>query len=91
MKTEIHKKIAFSFATLVFVLVGIPTAIISRRGEAVVSFSVAMGLAAFYYVLFVLGRTMAVNGSLTPWIAMWLPNVLLAGIALFLGKRLVQL
>ncbi|OGX05353.1 MAG: hypothetical protein A3G87_08060 [Omnitrophica bacterium RIFCSPLOWO2_12_FULL_50_11] len=90
-KAEIHKKISFSFATLVFVLVGLPAAILSRRGEAVVSFSVAMGMVAIYYVLFVAGRTAAVFGYLPAWIALWLPNVLLVAVALFLGRKVVQL
>lgn len=90
IQAEIHKKISFSFATLVFVLVGLPAAILSRRGEAVVSFSVAMGMVAIYYVLFVAGRTVAVFGYLPAWLALWLPNVLLVAIALFLGRKAVQ-
>lgn len=90
-EAEIHKKISFSFATLVFVLVGLPVAIISRRGEVVVSFSLAMGVVAVYYVLFVWGRMMAINGFLPPWIALWMPNALLILIAAVLSRRMLQL
>ena len=90
-KSEIHKKISSSLATAVFVLVGLPVAIISRRGEAVVSFSVSMGVVGIYYGLFVWGRTMAINGYLPSWIALWLPNVLLIVISIFLTKKIVQL
>ncbi len=90
-ETEIHKKISFSFATVVFVLIGLPVAIISRRGEIIVSFSIAMAVAAIYYVLFVWGRTMAINGYVPPWLALWLPNYILIIISVFLGKRMVQL
>ena len=91
VEAEIHKKISFSFATVAFVLIGLPVAIISRRGEAVVSFSVAITVVAVYYVLFVWGRTMAINGYLPSWIALWMPNVVLIGISIFLGRRMVQL
>lgn len=91
VQAEIHKKISFSFATVVFVLIGLPVAIISRRGEAVVSFSVAVTVVAVYYVLFVWGKTMAINGYLPPWIALWMPNVVLIGISIFFGRRMVQL
>ena len=90
-EAEIHKKISFSFATFAFVLVGLPIAIIARRGEVVVSFSVAMGVVALYYVLFVWGRTMAINGYLPPWLALWFPNALLVAAAAVLGRRMVQL
>ncbi len=90
-EAEIHKKISFSFATVVFVLIGLPVAIISRRGEVVVSFSVAMAVVAVYYILFVWGRTMAIHGYAPPWFALWLPNVILITISVFLGKRMVQL
>ncbi len=90
-ESEIHKKISFSFATAAFVLVGLPVAIISRRGEAVISFSFAMAVVAIYYILFVWGRTMAINGYLPPGIALWLPNVLLLVVSAFLGKRMLQL
>ena len=90
-EAEIHKKISFSFATIIFVLIGLPVAIISKRGEALISFTIALSVAAVYYVLFVWGRMMAINGYLFPWIALWLPNVLLLSVAAFLFKKMVQL
>ncbi len=90
-ESEIHKKIAFSFATVIFVLIGLPVAIIGRRGEALISFSFALAVVAIYYVLFVCGRTIAISGYLPPWIALWLPNVLLLTVSAFLVKRMIQL
>ena len=89
LESEIHQKISFSFATLVFVMIGLPAAIITRRGEAVVSFSLALGIIAVYYTLFVWGTSMAINGYLPPIISLWFPNALLAGFAVFLGRRAV--
>jgi len=91
LRAEIHKKISFSFASLVFVLVGLPTAIITRRGEAVISFSIAGAVVAFYYVLFVWGSTMAIRGTFPPWLGLWLPNLLLTGVALILMRRSFQM
>jgi lipopolysaccharide export system permease protein len=91
VEAEIHKKIAFSFATAVFVIVGLPVAIISRRGEVIISFGFAIAVTALYYVLFVAGRTIAINGVLPPWIALWIPNMIPIGLAVFLWKRMVQL
>jgi len=91
IKAEIHKKISFSFATVVFVLIGLPTAIISRRGEVVVSFTVAMMIVGIYYILFVWGRTMAIHGHLPPWLALWFPNILMVAVSAFLCRRMIRL
>ena len=87
IRAEIHKKISFAFASFVFVLVGLPAAIITRRGEAVVSFSIAGGVVALYYILFVWGNTMAVRGVFPPGLSLWFPNIFLAAIALILMRR----
>lgn len=91
VEAEIHKKLSFSCATLVFVLVGLPTAILSRRGEIVSSFAISMGVVALYYVLFVGGKTAAVFGYLPPPIALWLPNIILLAVAFFLARKSLQL
>ncbi|MBI4372344.1 MAG: LptF/LptG family permease [Candidatus Omnitrophica bacterium] len=90
-ETEIHRKISFSFAAIAFVLVGLPIAIIGRRGEVVISFGIAMSIVAIYYTLFIWGRSMAINGYLPPWFSLWLPNILMVGASAFLAKRAIQL
>ena len=89
-EAALHKKISFSFAPFVFTLVGLPLAIISRRGEATVSFALALGVVAVYYVLFVWGRAMSVESGLNPFLAMWLPNVFMIGSGMFLMKRVLS-
>ncbi|MBU1863201.1 MAG: LptF/LptG family permease [Candidatus Omnitrophica bacterium] len=76
-KAEIHKKISFSFASFVFALIGLPLALITRRGEPVVSFVLSMAVITIYYILFAWANTIAIQGVLVPWIALWLPNVLM--------------
>lgn len=88
-KAELHKKISFSFAPFVFAMVGLPLAVITRRGEAVISFSLAIGIVALYYVFFVWSRAVTVEGYLPAFIALWLPNLFMAGSGLFLMKRIL--
>jgi len=89
IRTEVHKKISFSLATFVFVLIGLPAAAITRRGEAVISFSLALGIVTVYYGLFVWGSAIAVGGYLSPFISLWLPNLVMIGIAAYLIRRAV--
>jgi len=90
-KAEIHKKIAFSFAPLVFALIGLPMAIITKRGEVIISFLLALCVVAVYYVLFVWANTIAVQGVVPPAVALWTPNVLMGLISFLLFKKAVRL
>ncbi len=89
LRSEFHKKISFSFASFVFTLIGLPLAIITRRGETVISFCLAMGVVTFYYILFVWTSTLGTYGVMPPGILLWLPNIFLIGIGVHLIKRVV--
>lgn len=86
-KAEFHKKISFSFAPFVFALIGLPLAMITRRGEAVISFGLSIGIVALYYVFFVWSRAITLEGYLPAFLALWLPNAFTAGCGIYLMKR----
>jgi len=91
LKTEFHKKISFSFSVFFLALAGLPLAIITRRGEAVISFSLAMGVIAFYYICFVFMKTVALETPIPAGIALWFPNMLMVVASFFLMRRVVKL
>lgn len=84
-----HERIAFSLGAFIFVFVGIPIAVIVRRGEAIVSFAIAMAFAFLYYILFATAHAIAAEGALPVIVAMWLPNVLLFVAGLFAVRKAV--
>lgn len=90
-RAEFHRKISFSFAPLVFAVVGLPLAVITRRGEAVVSFTLAIAIVALYYVFFVWSRAVTLEGYLPPFFALWLPNVFMAACGVYLFRRVLAL
>jgi lipopolysaccharide export system permease protein len=60
----------------VFVLLGAPIGMrVRRAGPAVAFVSIAFFL--FYYLCLVGGEELATRLMLPPWLAMWLPNLLL--------------
>lgn len=91
VRTEIHRKIAFSFGSFVFVVIGIPLALLTRRGEAVVSFGLAAVVVVIYYAFFVWAKTSAIQGILPPVVALWMPNLVLLAVGIFLTKKVVHL
>lgn len=83
--TEFHRKISISFASIVFVIIGISLGIFSHRGEKTVQFAIALGIIVLYYLLMAGGIAVSLRGFRPIALWMYLPNIILAiaGIALF--------
>ena len=76
LEVEYWKKFAIPFASLIFVLLGVPLGIISRRGGAGVSISISMGVFLVYWVCLISGETLADRLLISPFWAMWTPNAI---------------
>ncbi len=74
---EIHKKFALPFACLIFVLVGLPLGVSTRKGGRTSGFTVSVAIILVYYILITAGEEMAMTGRIAPWLGMWGPNLLL--------------
>ena len=84
---EYHKRIAMSFASFILTTIGL--ALSSRKTKGGMGLHLGVGLAlSFSYILFqTISATFAVNANLPPVIAVWIPNILYAGIAVFLYRK----
>jgi lipopolysaccharide export system permease protein len=78
LSVEIHKKFALPVACVVFVLLGAPLGMRVRRAGPAVAF-VSIGFFLFYWLCLVGGEELANRLLLPPWLAMWLPNLVLGG------------
>lgn len=84
---EYHKRIAMSFASFILTLIGVSLSSRKMKGGMGLNLGIGLGL-SFSYILFqTIASTFAVNGNMPPVIAVWIPNLLYAGIAFFLYKR----
>jgi lipopolysaccharide export system permease protein len=83
-EVEIHKKFAISLACLVFALLGPPIALRFPRSGVGLTIGVSIGVFAIYYVGLIAGEKLADKLIVSPVIAMWAANALLAiiGVAL---------
>jgi len=84
LEVEWWKKFAIPFASLVFVLLGVPLGILTRRGGAGVSLAISFGIFLVYWVCLISGETLAERLLLPPFWAMWAPNVIFLGVGLAL-------
>lgn len=84
---EVHKKFSLPFASVVFVLFGLPIAVMTRDKGYGTAFGLSFPIFTLYYVFLVAGESIAEKGSLSPGLAMWLPNILLLALGTFLLMR----
>jgi lipopolysaccharide export system permease protein len=85
---EIHKKFAISFACIVFVLMGAPLAIRFPRGGVGMVIAVSVGIFAVYWAGLIGGENLADKGVVTPFWAMWAPDLTFLLLGLVLALRM---
>ena len=80
----IHRKFAIPVACLVFGVIGLALGATNRRDGAFGSFGFGLVVVFAYYVPMYLFPQMTKGGYLPPWLAVWLPNMLLGAAAVVL-------
>jgi len=86
--TEINKKIALAFAPLIFILFGLPLAIMTKRREKRVNFIMAFFVVLVYYLLSLGAEAVGMQNILPPAVVMWIPNMIFGGLGILLTYRL---
>jgi lipopolysaccharide export system permease protein len=88
LQVDMHGKFALSAASVAFVILGIPLALIPHRaGRRGISFGLTVVALLGYYALLTGSTVMGQAGQLPPVIAAWLPNVVTVGIGIWLLRR----
>jgi lipopolysaccharide export system permease protein len=86
---EAQKKFSIPFACMVFVLIGAPLGIQTRKGGLGNGITLSFFLFMLYYILLVGGEELCERGSLYPSIAMWLPNIIIGIAGLYLFYKII--
>jgi lipopolysaccharide export system permease protein len=86
---EVHQRIAFSFAPLVFSLLGVSLSLLPRTSRANRSWGVALCIVwlVIYYALLSFGKALGEKGALHPFVALWFPNIVVGVISLHLFRK----
>ena len=84
---EIHKKFSIPTACLVFGLLALPLGLAGGRGSRASGFTISVAVIMVYYIMISNGEEAARVGKMDPWLAMWLPNLVLGLLGLFLLAR----
>jgi lipopolysaccharide export system permease protein len=81
-----HQKFSVPFACFVFALVGAPMGLGPQRSSGAIGLGLSVLVIFVYYVLMFVAMALGQTGSLSPWLAAWLPN----GVAGSLGAWQLQ-
>ena len=84
LRTEFQKRMVFAFASICFVLVGIPLGIRAQRKESSIGMAIALVVALGYYLVVILMTSMDKSYAVRPDLLIWLPVVLCAALAGYL-------
>lgn len=73
---EVHKKLSIPFACIIFVLVGAPLGILTRKGNIGVAAVISAVLLTIYFIAVIQGEKLADRMLISPFWGMWGINLL---------------
>lgn len=83
-EVEIHKKFSIPVACVIFILIGAPMGVITKKGGIAVPALLSLLFFLLYYVFLVGGEELADLLIISPFWAMWTPNILLLLVGVYL-------
>ncbi|MFP4473584.1 MAG: LPS export ABC transporter permease LptF [Candidatus Omnitrophota bacterium] len=88
LRTELYRRVTWSFAPLIFILLGFPLAVMSNRRERSANVLIAIMAAAIYYLLSLGAQALSIEGVAPPELIMWVPNLAAILALLYYNARL---
>jgi len=84
---EYYKRFSMPLASIILTLIGVSLASRKVRGGMGVNIGIGIALSALFILFSTLSSTFAINGSMNPLLAVWLPNILFLITGLFLYTK----
>ena len=83
-QVEIDKKYSIAFACLVFIIIGTPIGMMTRTNSIGMGFTISSLIFVVYYVSLFAGEELADKMIISPFIGMWISNIIFTIIGLYL-------
>jgi len=84
---ERYKRVSLPFSTYILTIIGVCVSSRKTRGGTGVHIGIGMGLCFSYIVFMQFSQQFAISGSLSPLLAVWLPNIIYAIIAYWFYRK----
>jgi lipopolysaccharide export system permease protein len=79
LEITLAQKYALPFASFIAVLIALPLAVRFGKKGRTLGIALSVVVLFVYYILDAVGAAFGKNGALPPWLAVWLPNAIMAG------------
>jgi len=86
-RVEFHRRFALPFASIVFVLVGLPLGVSTTRGSKSMGLVFSFVLMFLYYLAFFGGTRLASDSNFSPFFGAWIPNLIFLAMGILLISR----
>ncbi len=90
-RIEFHRRLAWPVAALVLAMVAIPLGISSRKGGKSAGVVLALALVLGYYMLWMMGLSLARDGLVPAGLGAWFPNLVFGAVGIALIARAERL
>ncbi len=87
LRVETHKRFALPFVCLIFVFMGLPLGLSTKKGGRTSGFTISLVIILAYYVFLTFGGNLAMQGRAAPWLGIWSGNIVFGCISLILFIR----
>ncbi|MBI3195539.1 MAG: LptF/LptG family permease [Ignavibacteriae bacterium] len=85
---ELYKKYAIPVACIVFVFIGAPLGVLARRGTFGMAATLSLGFFLVYWACLIGGEKLADRSLLSPLVGMWMANIIMGALGLYLTFRI---
>lgn len=91
-KIVIHQQriITFSIMSIIFFIIGSSLGSIIKKGGVGIPMILAMIIFIIWFLIFTLSESESKLGNLNPYLAAWLPNLILLPLGIFLTKKALE-
>lgn len=86
-EVEYHKRIAAPFAAFVLTTIGASLSSRKRKGGMGIALGLGLALSAAYILSQSITSMFAINAGAPAWLAVWIPNIIFTGIAVWLYNK----
>ena len=84
---ELHRRTADAFTVFILMLIGVAVASKKVRGGSGLHIAVGVALSASFIIFTRFTTTFSTNGNLSPFLSVWIPNIIYGALAVWLIVR----
>ena len=84
LQVHLYSKFALPFVCIIFGIMGIPLGLKGKKSGKYLGIIISLVVVVFYYIIFSIAEVLGSRGNISPIVASWLPNILLAAFAIYI-------